>query len=134
MDDTTIEAKYKALSGRLDEATLRLWAATEAHSLGRGGVSTVAKAIGMSRTTIHAGLTELKAMAMTPTFKSDTHARVRAVGGGRKKLSDKDANLLRDLDALVEPTSRGDPMSPLRWTCKSTYKLAKELNRQGHAF
>jgi len=133
MDDTTIEAKYKALSGRLDEATLRLWAATEARSLGRGGVSTVAKAIGMSRTTIHAGLTELKTMAMTPTFKSATRDRVRAVGGGRKKLSDKDANLLRDLDALVEPTSRGDPMSPLRWTCKSTYRLAKELNRQGHA-
>ena len=134
MDDTTtIEAKYKALSCRLNEATLRLWAATEARSLGRGGVSTVAKAIGMSRTTIHAGLTELKAMAMTPTFKSATHDRVRAVGGGRKKLSYKDANLLRDLDALVEPTSRGDPMSPLRWTCKSTYRLAKELNRQGHA-
>jgi len=134
MDDTTtIEAKYKALSCRLDEATLRLWAATEARSLGRGGVSTVAKAIGMSRTTIHAGLTELKAMAMNPTFQSATHDRVRAVGGGRKKLSDKDANLLRDLDALVEPTSRGDPMSPLRWTCKSTYRLAKELNRQGHA-
>ena len=79
MDDTTtIETKYKALSCRLNEATLRLWAATEARSLGRGGVSTVAKAIGMSRTTIHAGLTELKAMAMTPTFKSATHARVRA--------------------------------------------------------
>ncbi len=134
MDDTaTIEAKYKALSGRLDEATLRLWAATEAHSLGRGGVSTVAKAIGMSRTTIHAGLTELKVMEGTPTAKSATHNRVRTAGGGRKKLSDKDANLLRDLDALVEPTSRGDPMSQLRWTCKSTYKLAEELNRQGHA-
>lgn len=134
MDDTaTIEAKYKVLSGRLDEATLRLWAATEAHSLGRGGVSTVAKAIGMSRTTIHAGLTELKAMEEAPIAKSATHNRVRTAGGGRKKLSDKDANLLRDLDALVEPTSRGDPMSQLRWTCKSTYKLAEELNRQGHA-
>jgi len=133
MDDTTtIETKYKALSGRLDEATLRLWAATEAHSLGRGGVSTVAKAIGMSRTTIHAGLTELNAMVTAPIPKSATHNRVRTAGGGRKKLSDKDANLLRDLDALVEPTSRGDPMSPLRWTCKSTYKLAEELNRQGH--
>jgi hypothetical protein len=134
MDNTaTIEAKYKALSGRLDEATLRLWAATEAHSLGRGGVSAVAKAIGMSRTTIHAGLAELKAMEEAPIAKSATHNRVRTEGGGRKKLSDKDTNLLRDLDALVEPTSRGDPMPQLRWTCKSTYKLAEELNRQGHA-
>lgn len=134
MDDrTTIEAKYKALSGRLDEATLRLWAATEARSLGRGGVSTVAKAIGMSRTTIHAGLAELKATVTSDTPKRVTAVRVRTAGGGRKKLSDKDANLLRDLDALVEPTSRGDPMSALRWTCKSTYRLAEELNRLGHS-
>jgi hypothetical protein len=128
-----IETKYKALSGRLDEATLRLWAASEARSLGRSGVSAVAKAIGMSRTTIHVGLAELKAMVTVPMPKRAVHARVRTTGGGRKKLSDKDANLLRDLDALVELTSRGDPMSPLRWTCKSTYRLAKELNRQGHA-
>jgi transposase len=125
-----IEAKYQALSGRLDEATLRMWAATEARSLGRGGVSAVAKAIGMSRTTIHAGLAELKAAA--PEGKREARARIRAAGGGRKKLTVKDANLLRDLDALVEPTSRGDPMSALRWTCKSTYRLAEELQRQGH--
>ena len=129
----TIEAKFQALSGRLDEATLRMWAATEARSLGRGGVSAVAKAIGMSRTTIHTGLAELKA-AVTPaaTSKREARPRIRATGCGRKKLTDKDVNLLRDLDALVEPTSRGDPMSPLRWTCKSTYRLAEELNGQGH--
>src|SRR5487761_2058428 len=103
-DMATIASKYQALSGRLDEATLRVWAATEAHSLGRGGISTVAKAIGMSRTTIHAGLAELKATAQPVASKAE--------GGGRKKLSSKDASLLRDLVALVEPMSRGDPMSP----------------------
>lgn len=129
-DMAMIEAKFQALSGRLDEATLRMWAATEARSLGRGGVSAVAKAIGLSRTTIHAGLAELK--AASPVGKSETRPRVRATGGGRKKLTAKNVNLLRDLDALVEPTSRGDPMSPLRWTCKSTYRLAEELQRLGH--
>lgn len=123
-----IEAKYEALSGRLDEATLRMWAATEARSLGRGGISLVAKATGMSRTTIHAGLTELK----NPS-PGEPARRVRAVGGGRKKLIDKDPSLLSDLDALVEPTTRGSPMSPLRWTCKSTYHLAEELKAQGHS-
>jgi transposase len=131
-DMAMIEAKFQALSGRLDEATLRMWAATEARSLGRGGVSAVAKAIGMSRTTIHAGLAELKAAGMAPSGKSETRPRVRATGGGRKKLTAKDGRLLQDLDALVEPTARGDPMSPLRWTCKSTYRLAEELQRLGH--
>lgn len=130
---TTIEAKYQALSGRFDEAMLRLWAATEARSLGRGGVSAVARATGMSRTTIHAGLAELKVMEAAPTPKRSGRGSIRASGGGRRRLADKDASLLHDLDALVEPTARGDPMSPLRWTCKSTYRLAEELNRQGHA-
>jgi hypothetical protein len=92
----------------------------------------VAKATGLSRTTIHAGLAELKAPAPACTKPTDEGPRIRAAGGGRKKLTDKDAQLLHDLDALVEPTSRGDPMSPLRWTCKSTYRLAEELKRQGH--
>ena len=131
-DMATIASKFQALSGRLDEATLRVWAATEARSLGRGGISTVAKAIGMSRTTIHAGLAELKAAAQPAAGKTEGRLRARAAGGGRKKLANKDASLLRDLDALVEPMSRGDPMSPLRWTCKSTHRLADELKRQGH--
>ncbi len=135
-DITAIEAKYQALSSRLDEAALRVWAAAEARSLGRGGVSAVAKAISMSRTTIHAGLAELKAAAPAPTqapaSKEPLRPRVRASGGGRKKLTAKDASLLSDLDALVEPTSRGDPMSPLRWTCKSTHRLAVELKKKGH--
>src|SRR3954470_24894456 len=139
MSDTqVIEDKYRALVGRLDEATLRLWAAVEARSLARGGVSKVAKATGLSRTTIYAGLKELES-TMRPLASSLPVAvgntgkpRIRAKGGGRKRLTDKDATLLHDLDALVEPTSRGDPQSPLRWTCKSTVRLAKELADQGH--
>jgi hypothetical protein len=127
-----IAAKYRALSGRLDEATFRLWAATEARSLGRGGISTVAKAVGMSRTTIHAGLAEIDAASQTPAV-GEPGRRIRAPGGGRKKLIDLDTGLLAALDSLVEPTSRGDPVSPLRWTCKSTTRLARELNAMGHA-
>lgn len=111
---------------------MRIWVATEARSLGRGGVSRVAKATGVSRTTIHAGLAELKAPVPVVAVKKDGHVRIRATGGGRKKLTSKEADLMRDLDALVEPAARGDPMSPLRWTCKSTRRLAEELHRQGH--
>ncbi len=130
-----IAVKYRALADRLDEATLRLWAAVEARSLGRGGVSAVARAVGLSRTTIHAGLAEL-GDAAPPARRGKAAAakpgRVRVAGGGRKKLVVKDATLLSDLDALIEPTMRGDPQSALRWTCKSTTRLAQELNRQGH--
>src|SRR6266481_1583869 len=137
-DAGTIEDKYRMLAGRLDEATLRLWAAVEARTLGRGGVSTVAKAIGMSRTTIYAGLEELgssppplASLSSSPVGGTGKR-RIRVKGGGRKKLIDKDPTLLRDLDGLVEPTARGDPQSPLRWTCKSTPRLAQELAEQGH--
>jgi hypothetical protein len=143
VDQTSaVEAKFKALSPRLDEATLRLWAAAEARSLGRGGVSVVAKVSGLSRTTVYAGLAEIEAAgkakgkrvkgAAQPVAAATEHKRVRAPGGGRKRLVDIDASLLADLDALVEPTSRGDPMSPLRWTCKSTTRLAAELAASGH--
>ncbi len=133
MDATKmIEEKYRALAGRLDEATLRLWAAVEARALGRGGISAVAKAVGLSRTTIYAGLRELATTAPQGESPSGGARRVRATGGGRKKLTAKDPTLLNDLDALVEPTTRGDPRSPLRWTCKSTPRLAKELVERGH--
>lgn len=134
-----VAEKYRALADRLDEATLRLWVAAEAHSLGRGGVSLVAKAAGVSRTTVYAGLAEIKAASKASKKKAAGAApmgapgrRIRAPGGGRKKLIELDPGLLDALDALVEPTSRGDPMSALRWTCKSTTRLAYELNRQGH--
>ena len=136
-DAGIIEGKYRALSSRFDEATLRLWAAVEAQTLGRGGVSVVAKAVGISRTTIYAGLEELQSTSAAepvpvPPQASAAARRVRAQGGGRKRLTEKDATLLGDLDALVEPTARGDPQSPLRWTCKSTPRLARELSEQGH--
>src|SRR3954453_13953060 len=135
-DGGTIEDKYRALAERLDEATLRLWAAVEARSLGRGGVSTVAKATGISRTTIYSDLKDLESLPLAAAPPAAvgvaSKRRIRAAGGGRKKLTDKDTTLLRDLDALVEPTARGDPQSPLRWTCKSTPRLAKELAEQGH--
>ncbi len=128
-----LRAKYQALATRLDEATLRLWAATEARSLGRGGISAVAGASGLSRTTIYAGLAELKARTPRRTVTpAEPAARIRAPGGGRKKLTTKDPTLLRALEALVEPVTRGDPQSPLRWTCKSTTRLAAELNRRKH--
>jgi hypothetical protein len=134
-----VEAKYRALSGRLDEAALRLWVAVEARSIGRGGVTLVARATGVSRTTVYAGLAELEAAEQAAADGEEVvpptapqARRVRAPGGGRKKLVDRDETLLSDLDALVEPTSRGDPESPLRWTCKSTTRLADELQQQGH--
>ena len=131
---TVIADKYRALSGVLDETTLRLWAAVEARSLGHGGVSTVARAIGLSRTTVYAGLSELASgeIKSAQVQVEGQARRIRAPGGGRKKLVEKDDSLLRDLDVLVDPVSRGNPMSPLRWTSKSTTRLAEELKRKGH--
>jgi hypothetical protein len=130
-DVDAVADKYRELAARLDEATLRLWAAVEARSLGRGGVSIVAKALKISRTTIYAGLSELghTSTSMISSFKKN---RIRAPGGGRNSLIDNDLTLLRDLDALISPVTRGDPMSPLRWTCKSTTHLADELVNLGH--
>ena len=136
MDTVGILAeKFNALRGRLDEATLRLWAAVEARSLGHGGVSAVARASGLSRTTIHVGLSELKrkgGSAGVQAGEDVSQGRIRAVGGGRKRLVDKDPKLMQALEGLLDPTTRGDPQSPLRWTCKSTTKLAEALNRKAH--
>lgn len=128
--DITLQTKYKALAGCLDEARLRLWAAAEARSLGYGGVSRVARVSGLSRLTIHRGLKQLEqAPGAQPLPALD---RTRVPGGGRKPLTAQDPKLARDLESLVAPTSRGDPQSPLRWTCKSTRDLAKALRRKGH--
>lgn len=128
-----IREKYHHLKSYLDELSMRAWLATEAHSIGRGGISLVSKATGMSRTTIYAGMRELKSETPSKQVSEIKHHRIRAKGGGRKKLIEKDKQLLTDLDALVEPVSRGDPQSSLRWTCKSTPKLVKELKAQGHS-
>src|SRR5205085_12704584 len=101
-----------------------LWAA-EARALGHGGVARVARAAGVSRPTIQQGLQELTVPGVAPE-------RVRRPGGGRKPQPAQDPTLLADLEALVDPDSRGDPMSPLRWTCKSTRQLAAGLTAGGH--
>jgi hypothetical protein len=121
--------KYGALSGLLNERARRLWAATEARSLGHGGIAAVMAATGMSSATVNKGLKELDAMAAGGV--DPMAGRIRKPGGGRKSARASQPALTRALSRLVEPTARGDPMQPLRWTCKSTSRLAAELNRQG---
>src|SRR5271157_5601547 len=124
-----IQDKYRSLAPEMNERLRRQWAATEARDLGWGGITAVAQAIGMSRTTITAGLAEL---ALPEEERVIESIRVRRWGGGRKSLSESDRGLLATLEALIEPMARGDPESPLRWTCKSTRLLADELTRQNH--
>ncbi len=124
-----ISEKYEALRGTLNERARRLWAATEARSLGRGGIAAVIEATGMSSRTVHKGLKELEAGESGGEVLAP--GRVRQPGGGRKRARDKQPGLVKALEHLVDPTARGDPESALRWTCKSTRKLADELRRQG---
>jgi hypothetical protein len=122
-----LRTKYERLSPELDERARRVWAAVEARSIRWGGLVQVAEATGLARTTIRRGLADLDRPA------DDGPRRVRGPGGGRKSAGERDPKLLKALDALIEPTTRGDPMSPLRWTCKSTRRLATELCDQGFA-
>jgi transposase len=128
----TISAKFAPLEPFLDERTRRLWAAVEARTLGRGGIMRVAEATGLSRATIRAGLRELT-LPLPPELQQGTSGRLRRLGGGRRSLLESDPQLLQDLERLVDPVTRGDPMSPLRWTCKSAARLADELQAQGYA-
>lgn len=125
-----IRQKYEVVKPELDERGRRIWAASEADSLGHGGVVAVARATGLAESTIRAGKRELR--KSPESREGRTSRRVRRPGGGRKLLSEKDVDVLSLLDAMVEPISRGDPMSPLRWTCKSTRRLAQELSECGH--
>src|SRR5262245_38476345 len=125
-DDEVLARKFALLAPHLDERQRRLWYGVEAQALGRGGVSAVAAAAGVSRPTVRKGVTELAAGA-------PVSGRVRASGAGRPRATDADAGLLEALDALVDPQSRGDPESALRWTCKSTRQLADALATAGHA-
>ncbi len=127
MDEKALRAKYKALEPELSERARRIWAAAEARELGRGGIALVARATRISYSTVVRGLHELESGASIPS------GRVRRPGGGRKSAVAKDPSLLRDLDALVEPTALGDPESPLRWTSKSVRMLAAHLEAGGHA-
>lgn len=128
----TIEAKYATLSPYMDERTRRIWAAVEAQSLGWGGVSRVAEATGMSRATIYAGVQELESLSQTPNEVMPPW-QIRFAGGGRKRIEQTNEGILEDLESLLDPVTRGDPESPLRWTTKSTNKLASELKLRGHA-
>ena len=129
----TIKRKFEQLEPVMDERVCRLWAAAEAQALGWGGVTLVAQATGISRKRIGAGLRELRALASGPPTPPLAAARIRRPGGGRKPKTETDPTLLDDLEALVEPLTRGDPMSLLRWTCKSTPKLAAALREHGHS-
>jgi hypothetical protein len=132
MDIEALRAKYRRLSGRLDERSYRLCMASDAMALGRGGISRVAEAAQVSRTTVHAGVRELRDPAASVAGQTKSgKPRVRRPGGGRKAIADRDETFLEALDALLDPATRGDPMSALRWTCKSTTKLAAELSRRG---
>jgi hypothetical protein len=123
-----IRRKFHALAPLLDERARRHWAAAEAAELSWGGVTAVAAATGLSRATIGAGLRELRGLGADPA----PVGQVRRPGGGRKLAEEADPGLSAALDALIDPATRGDPESPLRWTCKSTRRLAAELSRQGH--
>lgn len=133
MQDAKIEArirrKFRLVAVELDERRRRQWAAVEAREIGWGGISLVARATGLSRPTIMVGLGELELSSKSRTLAA---ARVRRQGGGRRTLAQSDPGLLEALERLIEPATRGDPMSALRWTCKSTAKLAEELTRQNH--
>jgi hypothetical protein len=111
----------------LDERTRRLTAANEALALGRGGITEVSRACGLSRKAIAKGIKEIEVGAAPPP------GRVRQPGAGRKKITDRDPGLSDALERLIDPETRGDPETPLRWTCKSTRTLASELTRQKHS-
>ena len=120
-----IRHKYLLLGEHLNELTRRLWCATEAVALGYGGIVVVAEATGLSRRTIERGMRQMAEENTPPP------SRIRCPGGGRKTAEKKQPGLLKALEALVEPLSRGDPESPLRWTCKSTRRIADELRKEG---
>jgi len=124
-----VRDKYQSMRGILNERSRRLWAATEARSLGRGGIAVVIAGTGMSSATVDKGLKELDGMESGDSVLPAE--RIRKSGGGRKRAKDTQPGLAQALERLVEPTARGDPERALRWTCKSTYHLAAELRRQG---
>ena len=128
--EAEIKQRFSQLEAWLDERTRRLWAAAESTAHGRGGISLVARASGVSRRAIAVGLAELQ--KKKPDRSQRTHLPIRQKGGGRKKALLKDPELLLDLEKLLDPVTRGDPQSPLRWTCKSVRHLADELQAQGH--
>ena len=127
IDEQAIRQRYLALKNTLDERARRLWAAAEVRSAGRGGFSAVVRATGISSRTVARGVRELE------SGETPGPGRVRCPGGGRKPAEVLDPGLKVALEALVDPVTRGDPESPLRWTCKGTRRLASQLQKRGHA-
>ena len=127
IDAEGIRGRHQALAHLVDERVRRLALAAEAMVIGRGGQAAVARALGVSPRTIRQGMRELR-----HPDQGVEKGRIRRVGGGRKRTVEHDPKLREDLERLVEPTTRGDPESPLRWTCRSVRKLAEELRRKGH--
>ena len=130
MNQERIQARYAALEAELDERGRRIWAATEAALIGFGGVCLVSKATGIAESTIRLGRKDLSERGKgRPVI---LQRRIRRQGGGRRSLVASDPEIVSDLELLVEPTTRGHPMTPLRWTLKSTRRLAEELTKRGH--
>lgn len=125
-----VHMKYDQLSSMMDERLKRHWAACEALALGYGGISEVARATGLSRSTIRKGIAEIQ--GTMPELTREIEGRVRRPGGGRRPLAESDETLLADLEALLAEATRGDPVSPLLWTNRSTRSLAAALREQGH--
>ncbi len=123
--------KFEALAPVMDERLTRLWAAAEAEAYGRGGPAAVTKATGILGKRLLAGRRDLAALRASPPTEPAQEQRIRKPGAGRKRLEDSQPGLVEALDALIDPSTRGDPESPLRWTCKSTRRLAEELTTQG---
>lgn len=126
IDEKMIKERYQKFAKILDERMLRIWAGTESSIMGHGGIAAVSRATGLSRNTIARGINELKETEKI-SFK-----RVRKIGGGRRKTLDKDPKIKNDLMKLMDPVTRGDPETPLLWTCKSLRKLSEELKKEGH--
>lgn len=125
-DEAALGKRYKALFPHLDERQRRLLAAADAEHLGHGGVTALARASGLSRPTIHKALQELHGPPLPV-------GQVRKAGGGRKRVAEVAPAVLKRLERLIDPATRGDPMSPLRWTSKSTRHLAEALTGEGYA-
>ena len=121
-----VKKRHQVMCEHLSEKEKRIWAASEAITIGRGGDTIVFEATGISRVTISKGKKEIKSKDII------SPGRIRKSGGGRKNLTKKYPRIVNDLDTIIDPVTRGDPQSPLRWTCKSTYKLAEALKAKGH--
>jgi hypothetical protein len=127
-----LRSKFRALAPVMDERMTRLSAAAEARVLGRGGITSATEAIGILDKRIRANLRDLEELEANPSTVKPQEQRIRRPGSGRPTVDEWDEQVVARLDALIDPNTHGDPQSPLRWTIKSTRRLAEELTQQGH--